>query len=153
MLEVIGEYDDRKLITSEFNPNPLKVVKSQGRKAYDVVRLQDVFNFLISVRLINGMTKSNLTGWKTYNIDSGNFLSGYSGFQCIGKCGKPKRPRETGFVTNFKFDIDTWDGSDFFIPESTLMIICTEKAKEVIESFKIKNIEFENIETLEYYNI
>ena len=44
-VEVIGDYDDQKLKIGEYNPNPLKVKKSQGRKAYDVVRLQDVFNF------------------------------------------------------------------------------------------------------------
>ena len=151
-VEVIGEYDDQKLKTGEYNPNPLEVKKSQGRKAYDVVRLKDVFNFLISPSLLIVLESNNLTGWKTYPIESDIDLDGYKGFQCTSNCGSPIRPKSSGFVTGYEFDHKTWDGSDFFIPETTMMIICTRKAKEVIESFKIKNIELENLKTLEWYN-
>ena len=50
--------------------------------------------------------------------------------------------------------ITEWNqtGSDFFIPETTLMILCTKKAKEIVEGFKVKNIKLENIKTLEWYN-
>jgi hypothetical protein len=148
----VGEYDDQKLAKGEYNPDPLKVTKSQGRKAYDVVRLQDVFNFLISPKLIDALEQNNLTGWKTYNIESDTEIDGYKGFQCTGKCGTPIRPKKSGFVTGYNFDVKSWDGSDFFIPDTTLMILCTKKAKEIIEGFKIKNIELENIKTLKWYN-
>ncbi len=151
-VEVIGDYDDQKLKTGIYNPNPLKVIKSQGRKAYDIVRLQDVFNFLISPKLLKALESNDLTGWKTYAIESDIELDGYKGFQCTSTCGSPIRPKNSGFVTGYDFDLKTWDGSDFFIPETTMMIICSNKAKEVIDSFKIKNIELENLKTLKWYN-
>ena len=151
-VKVVGDYDDQKLKTGEYNRDPLIVKKSQGRKAYDVVRLQDVFNFLISPKLIDALKQNNLTGWKTYNVISDTEIDGYKGFQCTGKCGSPLRPKKSGFVTGFNFDIQSWDGSDFFIPKSTMGIICTKKAKDIIEGFKIKNIELKNLKTLEWYN-
>jgi hypothetical protein len=38
-VSVVVEYDDQKLTKGEYNPDFLKVKKSQGRKAHDVVRL------------------------------------------------------------------------------------------------------------------
>ena len=151
-VEVLGDYDGQKLKIGAYNPSPLRVKKSQGRKAYDVVRLQDVFNFLISPNLLKALESNNLTGWKTYPIESDIDLDGYKGFQCTSSCGSPIRPKNSGFVTGYEFDYKTWDGSDFFIPETTMMIIRTRRAKEVIESFRIKNIELENLKTLEWYN-
>ncbi|MCK0110130.1 hypothetical protein MWU58_12555 [Flavobacteriaceae bacterium S0825] len=152
-VEVIGDYDDKKLKTGEYNPNPLKVKKSQGRKAYDIVRLQDVFNFLVSPSLIYALESNSLTGWKTFSIESDIELDGYKGFQCTGTCGSPIRPEQSGFVIGYEFDIKTWDGCDFFIPESTMKIICTKKAKDIIEKYKIKNIKLENLKTLEWYSV
>ncbi|MEP6278242.1 MAG: hypothetical protein ABJ075_04340, partial [Nonlabens ulvanivorans] len=151
-VEVIGEYDDQKLKIGDYNPNPLKVKKNQGRKAYNLVRLQDGFNFLVSPSLVHALESNNLTGWKNYNIESGIELDGYKGFQCTGTSGSPIRPEKSGFVIGYDFDIKTWDGSDFFIPATTMMIICTKKAKEIIEGFKIKNIELKNLKTLEWYS-
>ena len=54
-------------------------------------------------------------------------------------------------MTGFNFDITTWDGSDFFIPETTMMIICTEKAKDILNG--IKNIKLENIKSFEWYSL
>lgn len=153
-MEVIGDYDCQKLNIGGYSPNPLRLRKSQGRKNYDIVRLQDVFNFLISKKLFNAFHEYKLTGWKTYNIESElNFVNEYKGFQCIGKCGAPIRPKKKGFITGYNFDYKTWDGSDFFIPENTMMIICTKKAKDTIEKFDIKNIEIENLDHYEWYNI
>ncbi len=151
-VEAIGDYDAQKLKTGEYNPNPLKVKKSQGRKAYDVVRLEDVFNFLISPNLLKVLESNSLTGWNTYPINSDTDLDGYRGFQCTSSCGPPIRPKNSGFVKGYEFDHKTWDGSDFFIPETTMMIICTRRAKELIEDFKIKNIELRNLKTFEWYN-
>jgi hypothetical protein len=152
-MEVIDEYDDQKLKKGLYNPNALRIKKSQGRKAYDIIRLQDVFNFLISEKLLRAFNNFKLTGWKTYNIESDIELNGYKGFQCIGKCGEPFKPKQKGFLIGYDFDHKTWDGNDFFIPDSTMMLLCTKKAKDIIEKFKIKNIELENLKTLKWYNL
>jgi hypothetical protein len=152
-VEVIGEYDDQKLMAGIFNPTDLEVKNSQGRKANDIVRLQDVFNFLISTELRNEMEAANLTGWKTYKIKSKDLDNSYTGFQCTGKCGILDRPKTSGFVTGYNFNIETWNGDDFFIPESTMIILCTEKAMNILGNRKITNIELENIKSTRWYNI
>lgn len=152
-VEVVGKYDEYKLKTGEFTPEYLLVKKSQGKKAYDIVRLQDVFNFLISDRLRNELEEANLTGWKTYKIKSDDFDESYVGFQCTGKCGVPDRPIKSGIITGYSFDINTWDGSDFFIPETTLQVLCTGRAMNVLKRLKMKNIELKDIKTLEWYNV
>ena len=149
----MGEYDEQELITGEFNPEVLRVIKSQGRKANDIIRLQDPFNFLVSHDLKLELELSKLTGWKTYPIQTCDFNDSYFGFQCLGKCGPPKRPDKPGFVSSFHFDLKSWNGSDFFIPETTLMIICTERAKKILVSRKIKTIELVPLDELQWYSV
>ncbi|MFC5269645.1 hypothetical protein [Adhaeribacter terreus] len=151
-VEVSGVYDYELLKTGNLSSDKIVVKKSQGKKAYDVVRLQDSWNFLISEKLKNALENANLTGWKTYQVESEDLPTKYYGFQCIGKCGPAFKPKQTGFITGYSFDISTWDGSDFFITGSTMHILCTEKAMNVLNSMKIKNIELENIKTLKWYN-
>lgn len=138
-VEAIQEYDQLGLKIGSFNPDFLEVTKSQGDYIYDIVRLQDPFNFLISNRLHHRLQDESLTGWKMYKVKTKDLPDGYVGFQCIGKCGPPPRPKKAGFVEGFHFDESTWDGSDFFTPETTAMIICTEKAKSVLMEFNISN--------------
>jgi len=152
-LEIIGNYDEQKLRNGIINPDKLKTKISQGKIAYKVVRIQDPFNFLISKELKEEFEKENLTGWKTYEIETNQELKDYKGFQCIGKSGIPKKANKKGFVTGFHFDIETWDRNDFFTPKSTLMIICTEKAKKIIEKLGIENITLEKIESLRWYQV
>ncbi|WP_146090739.1 hypothetical protein [Aureitalea marina] len=152
VVEVIVEYNDQDLFSGQYNPSELKVKKSQGRNVYEIVRLQDVFNFLVSPKVLAALELNGLSGWKSYGVQSDIELVGYRGFQCTGKCGFPVRPKQSGFVTGYEFDIETWDGSDFFIPESTMMIICTERAKQVLDKLNIKNIELENLRSHEWYN-
>ena len=153
LVEVVGDYPEQKLLTGEHNPDQLRVIKSQGRKAHEIVRLQDPCNFLISSDLKLELELAKLSGWKHYKIQTDDFDSSYFGFQCFGRCGAPERPKEAGFVTGFNFDLRTWDQSDFFIPESTLMIICTEKARNLLKERKIKNIELISLKELQWYSV
>lgn len=38
------------------------------------------------------------------------------------------------------FSLDTWDGSDFFIPDNSAWLIVIEKVKDIIEQYKLTNI-------------
>jgi hypothetical protein len=115
--EAVEQYDEQKLIVGETGKETLNVKKSQGRKAYDIVRLQDVFNFLISPELKRDLELANLTGWSTYEIKSDDIEKGYSGFICNGKCGTPNKTETSGFKLGFNFDIKIWDDSDFLYPK------------------------------------
>ena len=100
---------------------------------------------VITEKLRLMLIDANLTGWKTYKIESGKLLNGYEGFQCVGKCEIDIEKKTNGFSVKDSMKLETWDGNDFFILESTMMIICTTRAMEVIENLKINRITSYNV--------
>ncbi|MGL1904403.1 MAG: hypothetical protein OCC49_19875 [Fibrobacterales bacterium] len=149
--ESLAEYDDQKLIVGEYpNDFTLNVTKSQGRYENHIMRLQDVFNFIISKSAYRKILENELTGWKSYPITVDSKTSELYGFSVTGRCG-PMITRNSGFVIGYEIDENTLDGSDFFIPQGTLSIVCTEKAKNVLESLSIKNIIVPHISETEWY--
>jgi len=46
-----------------------------------------------------------------------------------------------------------WDGSDLFIAEGTLAIMCTEKIRNILVKNKVTNLIFERLDTMEWYSI
>ena len=152
-VEALIEYDDQKLLTGEYTPDLLQLRWSEGTRVTDIIRLQDIFNFLISGDLKTDLEKEELTGWRTYPVECEGLEDAYFGFQCIGKSGKIIAPKNTGFTIGLTFDKRTWDGSDFFLPDDSLGILCTEKAYKVLEKRKIKNIKIEKIESHRWYGI
>ena len=151
-LEVVGDYEDNKLLTHGIGSSKLELIKSQGRYESDIIRLQDTFNFIISKDILTAFQRANLTGWDTYNIHAEGLKKEYLGFQVTGKCGEINRPSEGGFIIGHEFDIETWDKSDFFVPNKTLLIFMTEKARNIFIQFKIPNIEIRNIKEDKWYN-
>ncbi len=152
-VEALIDYDDQKLLRGEYTPDLLQLRWSEGRRVTDLIRLQDIFNFLISKDLKTDFDKEELTGWKTYAVECKELEDDYFGFQCLGKCGKIISPKNTGFTIGLKFDKRTWDGSDFFLPAESLGILCTDKAFKVLEKRRIKNIKIENIKSHRWYGI
>ena len=147
-VEQLAEYDDQALSIGQFIPEtPFAVKVSKGKKLYDIMRYQDPFNFAVSERVYKLLKDANLTGWNSYEITIEGRNENYYGFQVLGKCGPLKRPPEPGFVTGCEFDYETWDGSDFFCPEETLLIFCTEKAKKLLYTNQVTNIELADIST------
>jgi hypothetical protein len=47
------------------------------------------------------------------------------------------------------FNLETWDGSDFFVPGESGYIIVTEKVKTAVEKTKFSNIELRSITEIE----
>jgi hypothetical protein len=76
----------------------------------------------------------------------------YAGFQITGRCGPIERPESPGFVVGMSFAASTWDGSDFFLPDTTLMTICTERARGLIEKCGVENLRIEEIEKVQWYS-
>ena len=144
-VEATDEYDEKKLRTGEYKPAKLKVKKSQGNHENHFVRLQDPFNFIVSDYARNALNQNKLTGWQTYEIETNDLKGKYVGFQVVGRAGELSKPREKGFYTGINLDLETWDGSDFFVPNKTMMVICTSKAKAVLESMSIGNLSLTNI--------
>ena len=57
--------------------------------------------------------------------------------------------RETGV----EFDVETWDGSDFFCAEGTFAIMCTERMKNILEENKITNLKLGRNDEIEWYSL
>jgi len=154
LFESLSSYDEQSLICGKaFLGEPLTVRVSEGKKFYDIVHLQDPFNFTISNRLYSILKQAGLTGWRDYEIELVGKDEKYHGFQVLGKSGKVKRPFEPGFVNGYEFEHETWDGSDFFIPEGTLLIFCSQRVKNLFELNKITNTDLRDISTIKWYSV
>lgn len=77
----------------------------------------------------------------------------YYGLQVIGKYGKLELPKEAGFYTGFKFDYKSWDKSDFFSPDETVLLFCTQKVRDLLKKNKIANIDLTDINKVQAYSI
>jgi len=153
-IEAINDYPEQLIKIGKFIPEePFNMRISEGKKYFDIIRFQDVFNFAISRRLYDILKKENITGWDAYKIDIQNTQNDYYGFQVTGKSNNILRPIKKGFVTGQNFDYSTWDGSDFFCPEGTMLIFCTQKVKDLFASNHITNVQFQDIKTVKWYNV
>ncbi len=123
-----------------------------GNKLYDVLFFDDGVNMVISERLFRLLKNNNITGWKTYPVSINNVKNKYYGFQIIGKSDKLIEPRDEGFYKGYKFDVNTWDGSDFFSPNDTNLRFITEKLKVLLENNEVTNIDIDNIKDIEAYS-
>lgn len=96
-IEALNDYPDQLLKIGEFTPKePFTMKRSEGKKFFDVIRFQDVFNFAISSRLYNILREEKITGWNAYRIKIKDYDEEYCGFQVIGKSGNIFRPKEKG---------------------------------------------------------
>ncbi len=154
LIESLIEYNEQDLKRGKLSlEKPFVVKVSEGKKFYDILGFQDPFNFAISERVYKLLTDAGVTGWGSYEIVIEGRSEKYYGFQVLGRCGALKRPKEAGFVMGFDFDRETWDGSDFFCPEGTLTIFCTERVKELFNAHKFTNIdELREIDTVKWYS-
>ncbi len=149
----LEEYEEQDLKIGNFIPaKPLNVFISKGKRFYDFIRFQDPFNFAISKRVYELLKNNNITGWDSYEIIVEGRNDKYYGFQVLGRAGKLKRPDKPGFVIGCDFDYESWDKTDFFCPEETLALFCTEKVKKLLITNKVTNVGFEDISTIEWYS-
>lgn len=152
-IEALNDYPDQSIKIGEFTPEePFKMKLSEGKRYFDVIRYQDVFNFAISSRFYNILKNEDVSGWNAYKIDIKDSDKEYFGFQVTGKSDNIFRPKGKGFVTGQNFDYSSWDGSDFFCPEGTMLIFCTQKVKDLFISNDITNVELQDIKTVKWYN-
>lgn len=154
LIQSLIEYDQFKLKKAEVTPSePFEMEISEGKILYDIVGYQDTSNFAISERLYDLLKENNITGWKGYEISIKGQSEKYYGFQVTGKCGKLDMPKEPGFYTGYKFDYGTWDKSDFFSPEETMLLLCTEKIQKLLKKHKITNAELTDVSIIQAYSV
>lgn len=154
LVESTKEYDDQALMCGDLNLEwPFSVRVSEGKIFYDIVHLQDPFNFAVSERVHSLLKDSDLTGWSSYEMTIEGRSEKYYGFQVKGRCGELHTPKEAGFYIGYNFDFGSWDGSDFFSPKGTLLVFCSERAKQFFEVNEITNFELMNINEVKAYSV
>ncbi len=114
--------------------------------------------FLISDKVYELLKDFNITGWRTYPIElydkKDHLISGYNGFSITGRGGKFDKNYELGYFDKEKhhfgattrgvYDLNNWDGSDFFIINPRWIIV-TERVMKLLRKNKIDAIEYEKL--------
>lgn len=154
LIESLEEYNQIEIFRGEEDlVKPFQMKLSEGKNLYDILGFQDTSNFAISERFYNLLKENNITGWRSYDVDIKGVSEKYYGFQVIGRCGRLIEPEEPGFYTGYKFDIDSWDKTDFFCPQDTVRIFCSEKLYQLIKSNYISNAEIRDITEVRGYSV
>jgi len=145
---------------------PISFYHNIGGKPRDLISCSYAGSYLLIERFFELLEKESFTGWGSYPVKitgkKKEAVEGYRGLSIHGKCGKPDYLRREKIETidkegklfggkmfyvwkGFYFDLDSWDGSDFFHPEGNLHIIVTKRVKDCIEKAKFTGIVFEQI--------
>jgi hypothetical protein len=135
---------------------PLIFKHNKKHKPLDILDTGTATLHLISEKMKTILEENKLTGWGTFPIklldNKENEIYGYHGFSVSGRCGEINynnseilyKPYFEGgpickFYKGWQFDLDQWDGSDFFIPKHIFTIIVTNKIEKILKTNKISN--------------
>lgn len=152
---------DEYVAGSRIPPTPIPFVYSSGSNMYDWI-WTELATAILPTELVTVMRQSNLTGWSTYPIElrdaCDEVMPGYVGLSVKGRSGPlddssiPITQEKSSFTgrlvpqrRGFFFDITTWDGSDFFCPAKSRMILVSERVRDIFKRKKIKNVFLERI--------
>lgn len=141
---------------------PLIYKYKKGRYWRDILDTGWGYIYLISERMVNIMKENGFTGWKLFDVEvydkQNNKVPGYYGLSATGRCGSQDYSKcidfTTKFVENgpivemckgFHFDINTWDGSDFFFAKNHYGFIITECVYHAFLEAKLSNLRMSNL--------
>ena len=144
----MGDYDEFSF--------PLIFQHKNKHKPLDMLDTGSGCLYLISDRMRKILEENQLTGWNVFSIkllEKNNEIPGYHGFSVLGRCGQIDYSKSeiiykqmfewSPLKKHYKgehFDLDQWDGSDFFVPKGTSETIVTSKVADVLEKNKITNL-------------
>ena len=160
--------DPYALLRREVIPTePIVFKYSMGGEPKDLISTGHAVLYLLADRVFEIFRENHFTGWASYPVviygKKGELITGYQGLAISGKCDPldnsrsqrilkdPLTPKGKPYyaLLGLYFDLNTWDGSDFFVPRSTGYIFVTERVKEAIEKAKMKNFEFKRLTEIE----
>jgi hypothetical protein len=152
-----GAYKENAItIQSEVSYNTIKIFNGSnsekiisnfriedGNELNDIVQFADSSNFAISEKLKSILEINQITGWSCFPIKINGINEKYYAFQNLSKAGKILNLDEiNNYTTKHRiFDLKTWDGSDIFNLDNTLINVISSKVKEILELSKITNAE------------
>lgn len=128
----------------------VNVSLSEPGHVADIVWTEEPSVILIRQSLVDALRHDRLSGWSTYPIrmTSSALPSRFVGLSVTGRCGPldythgpwVRRPGEPGrFLKGLSFPEGTWDGSDFVVPEGTLYVLLSERARACITKHDVAN--------------
>lgn len=141
---------------------------SQGRWVRDYIPTTYSILHLFSDRVLSELNRKSITGFKSIPVTLKNKknenIEGYSLFVVTGTCGETYKdestirviPPPTEFGKSMEayiglfFNIDSWDGSDIFVPKNSGFILFTERAKEIFLGLNVSNLTVKKISEMEF---
>jgi hypothetical protein len=115
----------------------------EGHKVYGIIEFNDPSNFAISFKVKKILEDNRVTGWGCFPIRIEGIASPYFAFLNLAKAGPILNLED---VNNYRtknrhFDVATWDGSDIFNLENTLLHVCVPRVKKLLIEAKVTNLE------------
>lgn len=116
----------------------------KGNKKFDLIEFADSCHFAISQKFKDCLDTNQIKGYDTFELVIDDVNEKYYGFQNTIEAGPILNQDDLMEMKteSIEFDLSTWDGSEIFHLKDTLLHICTERVKNIIEENKLTNIEF-----------
>ena len=138
----------------EYYSFPIVFRQFEGSRLRDFLNTGDPPVYLVSNRVLSLLRENRITGWERYPIilfdKKNNLIDGYSGFSVLGQGGSfakwreyryDKKKEELYVKERGVYDISQWDGSDFFLIDSFLIV--TARVVHVMKANKVTALSFQ----------
>lgn len=164
-----GKTDAMNLLEGNYGKLNFPIVFKHvsGKKHCDLIGSGWGILYLISDRMKELLEKYNLTGWKCFPVEildkkGEKIQEVYHGLSIVGRSGPidygksfliEKRTIPNGPLSKYYkglyFEMETWDGSDFFLVKNNWGTMVTKKAKDLLVEHKLTNLMFYNLAEME----
>ena len=133
----------------------ISFIPFMGKRFYDLMIPASPYPLLISQRVIDIFKLEGITGWEATPVKVlGHEDLNYSVLTVLGRCGKINQRGErvsimypngsiaklTPAYKGWSFDINSWGGSDIFLPANNHTILVTKKVRDILVRNKATNI-------------
>ena len=126
---------------------------THGTQLRDFLWPSSIVPVVVRERVVDLLTSEGLTGWRTYDVEvfdrDGIRLPEFVGFQVTGHVGAVPDPPVDGGPAYFDFDVETWDGSDFFRPEDSGTWFISPRAERALRAANVRNVSVRPIADVE----
>lgn len=159
----LGINNNYKVLCGEEIPkSTITFNRLSGQNPLDIMETGTGLFYLISNKIFEVLKLNQLSGWNSFPVEVyGKNDERIDGYQCLsitGRCStlderkslkilKPPRvPQAMPYYVKkgLYFDINKWDGSDFFLAPNKGFIFVTQKVRNILESEKASNVLFIN---------